>query len=65
MPSRVEEQVGWLREAGLRPAVRRLRRNLAVIAADRADPPDGGGPSPCAFFAEAASPPRGSWRRWA
>jgi tRNA (cmo5U34)-methyltransferase len=33
-PSTVADQLGWLREAGLRPAVRWQEKDLAVIAAD-------------------------------
>jgi tRNA (cmo5U34)-methyltransferase len=35
LPSRVDEQLGWLRAAGLRPAVAWRRRDLAVIVAGR------------------------------
>lgn len=34
-PSRVDEQLQWLIDAGLRPTVRWARRDLAVIVADR------------------------------
>jgi tRNA (cmo5U34)-methyltransferase len=34
-PSRLAEQLAWLREAGLRPSVPWAERDLAVIAADR------------------------------
>ena len=37
-PSRLDEQVGWLRSAGLRPWVSWAQRDLAVFAADRVDP---------------------------
>jgi tRNA (cmo5U34)-methyltransferase len=33
-PSRVADQLGWLREAGLRPAVRWHEKDLVVVAAD-------------------------------
>ena len=33
-PSTVADQLGWLREAGLRPAVRWQEKDLAVVAAD-------------------------------
>ena len=33
-PSTVTDQLGWLREAGLRPAVRWQDKDLAVVAAD-------------------------------
>jgi tRNA (cmo5U34)-methyltransferase len=35
VPSRVDEQLQWLRDADLSPAVRWRRRDLAVIVADR------------------------------
>jgi tRNA (cmo5U34)-methyltransferase len=35
LPSRVEEQLEWLRSAGLEPAVTWSRRDLAVLTADR------------------------------
>jgi tRNA (cmo5U34)-methyltransferase len=38
-PSRVGEQLEWLRDAGLRPAVAWCRRDLAVLVADRPDRP--------------------------
>jgi tRNA (cmo5U34)-methyltransferase len=34
MPSRVDEQLGWLRDAGFAPTVVWARRDLAVIAAN-------------------------------
>jgi len=34
MPSPVANQLGWLREAGLRPAVRWQQKDLAVVTAD-------------------------------
>ena len=34
LPSTVEEQLGWLRDAGLRPRVAWEEADLAVIAAD-------------------------------
>ena len=37
-PSRLDEQIGWLQRAGLRPWVAWCRRDLAVFAADRVDP---------------------------
>ena len=36
-PSRLDEQVGWLERAGLRPWVAWGRRDLAVFAGDRVD----------------------------
>jgi len=36
LPSRVEEQLEWLRDADLAPTLRWNRRDLAVIVADRA-----------------------------
>jgi tRNA (cmo5U34)-methyltransferase len=35
-PSRVDEQLGWLTDAGLRPRVAWAERDLAVMVADRA-----------------------------
>jgi tRNA (cmo5U34)-methyltransferase len=37
-PSRLDEQIGWLQRAGLRPWVAWSQRDLAVFAADRVDP---------------------------
>jgi tRNA (cmo5U34)-methyltransferase len=34
-PSRLDDQLGWLRAAGLRPEVRWASRDLAVVTADR------------------------------
>jgi tRNA (cmo5U34)-methyltransferase len=34
-PSRTEEQLQWLRDAGLRPEVRWARKDLVVVVADR------------------------------
>ena len=36
-PSRLDEQLEWLRSAGLRPWVAWRRRDLAVFAGDRVD----------------------------
>ncbi|MEX5635864.1 class I SAM-dependent methyltransferase [Parafrankia sp. FMc2] len=41
-PSRLEEQVGWLRDAGLRPTVAWQHRDLVVIAADSIPQPGTG-----------------------
>ena len=36
LPSRLPDQLHWLREAGFSPAVTWQERDLAVVAADRA-----------------------------
>ncbi len=39
IPSRVDEQLGWLKDAGLRPTVFWTKRDLAVITAERRNSP--------------------------